>query len=145
MYAWAEAVEKGSHPDKAAALFREFESKAGKADRELVFFYLDQKNDPGKALAIAANRSAEYQDCATLDAYAWALYSNGKYVEAKVQLDRALAVGVRNPVYFCHAAQIANKLNDTDGALKFRKELTEFGPNACPAILTTASRGEGKL
>ncbi len=144
LYAWAEAVEKGSHPDKAAALFREFESKAGKADRELVFFYLDQKNDPGKALTIAANRSAEYQDCGTLDAYAWALYSNGKYVEAKVQLDRALAVGVRNPVYFCHAAQIANKLNDTDGALKFRKELTEFGPNACPAILTTASRGEGK-
>ncbi len=145
LYAWAEAVEKGSHPDRAAALFREFESKAGKADRELVFFYLDQKNDPGKALSIAASRSAEYQDCSTLDAYAWALYSNGKYAEAKAQLDRALAVGVRNPVYFCHAAQIANKLNDTDAVLKFRKELTEFGPNACPAVLTTANAGgEGK-
>ncbi len=151
LYAWAEAVEKGSHPAQAAALFQRFESEAiaetGKpenADRELIFFYLNQKNDPAKALALATTLSADFKDCGTLDAYAWALYGNGKYSEAKAQMDRALAVGVRNPTYFCHAAQIAAKLHDDDAALKYRKDLADFRPNACPAEQVTAAIGEGK-
>jgi len=151
LYAWAEAVEKSTHPDQAAALFQQFEAKAkteiGKpenADRELIFFYLNQKNDPAKALALATTLSAEYKDCGTLDAYAWALYSNGKYSEAKTQMDRALAVGIRNPLYFCHAAQIAAKLHDNDAALTYTKDLADFGPNACPAEQVTAAIGEAK-
>lgn len=151
LYAWAEAVGKSSHSDQAAAPFQQFETRAiaeiGKpenADRDLIFFYLNQKNDPAKALALASRRSAEYKDCGTLDAYAWALYSNGKYSEAKTQMDRALAVGVRNPLYFCHAAQIAAKLNDTAATMKYRKELADFGPNACPVEQVTAAVGEAK-
>ena len=151
LYAWAEALEKSSKHNEAAALFQQFERKAktetGKpenADRDLIFFYLNKKNEPVEALALATAQSAEYQDCGTLDALAWALYGNGKYSEAKTQMDRALAVGVRNSLYFCHAAQIAAKMNDAAGALKFRKELADYGPNACPGEMITDAMGEAK-
>ncbi|MBV8571885.1 MAG: tetratricopeptide repeat protein [Acidobacteriaceae bacterium] len=151
LYAWAEVVEKSSHPDGSTALFQQFEVKAqaernrtGCADINLIFFYLNQRRDPVKALSLAEARSAEYHDCATLDALAWTLYSNGRYSEAKAQLDRALAVGIRNPVYFCHAAQIAAKLNDEAAAQMYRKELADLGSNTCPGERVMNVSGAGK-
>jgi hypothetical protein len=47
-------------------------------------------------------------------------------------MDRALAVGIRNPIYFCHASLIAAKLNDA-AAQKYRSELVDLGSNTCPA------------
>ncbi len=151
LYAWAEAVEKSNHPEKATALFQQFEAtaaaKTGKpenADVDLVFFYLDRKNDPVRALSVASARNAEYHDCRTLDAFAWALYRNGKYSEAKTQMDRALAVGVRNPSYFCHAAQISAKLSDTAAVRKYRKDLADFAPYACPGQQITDVTNEAR-
>jgi tetratricopeptide (TPR) repeat protein len=151
LYVLAEVLKKSSHPEPSAALFQQFESKAkmemsrsGSADIDLIFFYLNQKNDPVKALSLAIARSAEYQDCDTLDVFAWALYTNGRFSEAKTQMDRALAVGVRSPLYFCHALQIASKLNDTAAAQMYRKELAEFGPNTCPVERVRDAREEAK-
>jgi tetratricopeptide (TPR) repeat protein len=116
LYDWAEALEKSGQKSEAAAAFARFEtearsesSRAYNADRELVFFYLRYKPDPAAALAVATKMSAVRHDVATLDAYAWALFSNGKYPDAKTQMDRALAVGVRDPEYAVHATQIAEK------------------------------------
>ena len=116
LYDWAEALEKSRQKSEAAAAFVRFETEARSessrsynSDRELVFFYLRYKPNPAAALAVATKMSAVRHDVATLDAYAWALFSNGKYSDAKTQMDRALAVGVRDPEYFSHATQIAEK------------------------------------
>ncbi len=140
LYDWAESLEKSGGNEAAATAFRDFEAKARtessksyNANRQLVFFYTDHKNDGAKALALATEEVKIRHDSATLDAYAWALYANGKYSEAKTQMDRALAVGVRDPVYYCHAVRIAAKANDTTSATRFENALAGFGPNACPA------------
>jgi len=117
LYDWAEALEKSGQKSEAAAAFARFEtqarsesSRAYNADRELVFFYLQRKQDAAAALALATKMSAVRHDAATLDAYAWALFNNGRYSDAKAQMDRALAVGVRDPEYSVHATQIAEKM-----------------------------------
>jgi tetratricopeptide (TPR) repeat protein len=139
LYDWAESLERAGQKEAAAAAFREFEVKARaqggnpyNANRQLVFLYIDQKNERDKALTLATKEITVRHDSATLDAYAWALYANGKYSEAKLQMDRALAVGVREPLYYCHAARIAAKANDAASVAKFENALAGFGPNACP-------------
>ena len=145
LYAWAEALDKAGEKTEAAAAFDRFETKARgemktphNDNLDLVSFYIDHKDDPAEALRIAGALAAERHDPSTLDAYSWALFRNGRYADAKAQMDRALAVGIRDGHYFCHAAQIAAKANDNVLAIKFRKELTSFGPNACPAIKESA-------
>ncbi len=145
LYAWAEALDKAGQKAEAAAAFGQFKTKARSEmtkpqndNLDLVSFYIDHKDDPAEALRIAALLTAERHDSRTLEAYAWALFRNGSYAEAKTQMDRALAVGIRDGRYVCHAAQIAAKANDNVSAAKFRKELTSFGPNACPSIKESA-------
>ena len=140
LYEWGESLERNGQKAEAAAIFKRFElqaetesSKPFNANLELVSFDLNRKNDPAAALTMAARMSKSSQDCATLDAYAWALRGNGKYAAAKVQMDRALAVGVREPLYFCHAAQIATKVGDTAAAANYQKEALSFKGGSCPA------------
>jgi predicted Zn-dependent protease len=38
---------------------------------------------------------------------------------------------VRNPIYLSHAARIAARLNDADGAKKFAQEALSLDPSAC--------------
>jgi tetratricopeptide (TPR) repeat protein len=130
-YDLAAMLERSGQAAEAENAYRAFETMAraemGKtlnSNRELVFYYADHRKDAAQALAIAAKEAEKRHDSATLDAWAWALYRSGKLAEAKTQMDRALAPGVRDSGYFCHALQIATALHDT-GAME------RFG-NACP-------------
>ena len=49
----------------------------------------------------------------TLDAYAWALYHNGRYAEARQTIEQALAVGPVAPDLHYHAAMIAAAAGDS--------------------------------
>jgi tetratricopeptide (TPR) repeat protein len=127
LYRWAAALELAGEKEKAAAQFSAFESKARaeishpyNANLELIAFYSDHKNDPAEALRIANLESAQRQDCVTLAALAWALYQNGKFAEAKTQMDKALSVGIRDATFDRHAALISAKVNQssTPGASK---------------------------
>ncbi|MBV8552623.1 MAG: tetratricopeptide repeat protein [Acidobacteriaceae bacterium] len=138
LYDWAEALEKSGQKEKAAGAFKEFEANARaqmaapyNANLQLIYFYTDHESNPTEALALATKESTIRHDCRTLDAYAWALYSNGKYGEATEQMNRALAVGVRDADYFCHAAKIAAKANDAAAASRYEKELASFPANSC--------------
>jgi tetratricopeptide (TPR) repeat protein len=129
LYDLALAQEQAGQHDRAAETFREFEGKARAGMPQLVLYYADYRKDAARALSAAGAR----QDVATLDARAWALYRNDKVSEAKAELDRALAVGVRDAGYFCHASQIAARLNDAAGAQKFAKEAESLNPAGCGA------------
>ncbi|MBV9296479.1 MAG: tetratricopeptide repeat protein [Acidobacteriaceae bacterium] len=138
LYDLADALERNGRKEEALAAFQEFETKARaemakafNSNLDLIYFYADHKNNPAEALALATQEIKIRHDSPTLDAYAWALYRNGKYSEAKTQMDRALAVGIRDPVYFCHAATIASGVNDTASANRFQKELATMDGNTC--------------
>jgi tetratricopeptide (TPR) repeat protein len=140
LYRWAVALELSGQKEKAAAQFSAFEAKARgeiarpyNANLQLIAFYTDHKNDPAEALRIATLESAHRQDCVTLAALAWALYQNGKFADAKTQMDKALAVGIREASYFCHAALISSKANNSADAARFQKELATFPAHSCSA------------
>jgi tetratricopeptide (TPR) repeat protein len=106
----AEALERAGEKKEARATFEEFERAAraesagpDNANRELIFYYTDHARKADEALRIAAAEAASRQDVFTLDAYAWALWSRGRKDEARRTLEKALAVGVRDPRVLEHA------------------------------------------
>ena len=88
---------------------REISDKPDNANRELIFYYADYAHKPADALRVARAEIARRQDIATLDAYAWALYSNGQYAEARVELDKALKVGIHDATLSRHAEAIKSR------------------------------------
>jgi len=117
LYDWAEALERAGNAIEATAAFQDFEQRAHaestkpyNANYELIFYYADHRPDPAKALAIAKQEMLLRHDIATRDAYAWALFRNGRPKEAKAQLNEALATGTRDPQILFHASQIKSGL-----------------------------------
>ncbi len=144
LYAWAEALEKTGDIPGSRSVFADFEKQALRDPEpplSLIYYYADGKLNAPQALLLAARRVKIRQDAATLDAYAWALYANGKYAEAQQQLNSALAIGIRNPIYFCHAAHIAVMTADEAAVTKLRRELQTFPNFTCsfePEAASTA-------
>ena len=71
------------------------------------------------ALSLAEREISSRHDVDTLDAYAWALYANGKYGEADAQVQKALAVGIRSAQIEEHAGEIARKLSKPEQAAQY--------------------------
>jgi tetratricopeptide (TPR) repeat protein len=116
LYELAEALERAGARAQARRAFAAFEkaaraesSGADNANRELIFYYLDHGRRPAEALRIAEAEVARRRDVYTLDAYAWALASNGRLADARRAIDEALAVGVRDPRIRRHAEVIARR------------------------------------
>ena len=110
----AEALREAGRVAEARTAYQEFETRARRemagwdnANRELIFYYAGEGRKPAEALTLAEMEIGRRQDVATLDAYAWALRANGRHREAKAAIDRALAVGVREPATLERAKAIA--------------------------------------
>ena len=82
---------------------------ADNANHELIAYYIDHAKRPADALRLAQLEIARRHDVYTLDCYAWALAANGDYKGANIQMQKALAVGVKDPKILHHASQIAEK------------------------------------
>ncbi len=113
LYALAEALELAGRSEEAQRAFAEFEKRsraemmlADNSNHELVFYYANHAGRPGDALRVARMEFERRHDVYTLDAYAWALHVNGRDEEARAQMERALAVGVKSPEILAHAAQL---------------------------------------
>jgi tetratricopeptide (TPR) repeat protein len=135
LFALAMALKRAGDAAGADRTFAEFErkaleitEKADNANRELIYYYTDVAHKPAEALRVAQAEIARRHDILTLDAYAWALYGNGQYTEARAELDKALKVGIRNARLFAHAASIAGKLSDRTAAARFERQARELGP-----------------
>jgi tetratricopeptide (TPR) repeat protein len=134
IYAMAEALELAGSAEARDA-YREFERKARQqmqladnANRELVFYYVDHAHDPAEGLRIASLEAGRRHDAFTLEAYAWALCANGIHAEARRQMDKVLAFGIRDAKFFYHAGVISAKLGDRTAAVKFLKQSLELNP-----------------
>ena len=133
LYALAEALRLAGRDTEARKAFADFETKAlaesvcrDNSNRELVFYYADHAHQPGKALDVAKREYAWRHDVYTLDAYAWALHVNGRDAEARIEIESALAVGIRDATLFRHAGEIALKTGDLAGARGYLKQSTEL-------------------
>jgi len=133
LYDLAEALQLDGKTDEAKKAFAEFEQKslaetkrADNSNHELIFYYTDYTNQPAKELEVASREIARRHDVFTLDAYAWALYGNGQYAEARKQIETALAVGIRDAKIFRHAGEIALKAGDKPAAERYLREAVQL-------------------
>lgn len=141
----ARVLQMAGREPEAQAAYTEFERAARAAvdapynyNRELVLYYADRAKNAAEALRIAKIEIARRQDVDTLDAYAWALAASGDAVEARKQMDKALAVGLRDASFFYHAGAIAAKLKDTAGAEGYFNDALAVSPESEAA---NAARG----
>jgi tetratricopeptide (TPR) repeat protein len=130
------ALARAGRHQEARAAWQAFETAARReverwdnANIELVYYYADHADRPREALAIAEGEAARRQDVRTLEALAWALHKNGRSRDAQVEMKKALAVGVKDPVTFYHAGAIAAAA----GAVSDARGYLEQSLSACTA------------
>jgi tetratricopeptide (TPR) repeat protein len=133
LYDLAQALQSAGKTDAANKAFAEFEQKSlletnrgDNSNHELIFYYADYGKQPEKALEVAKREIARRHDVFTLDSYAWALYRNGQYADARKQIETALAVGVRDAKIFRHAGEIALQSGDKTAAEHYLRESAEL-------------------
>ena len=133
LYDLAQAMQFAGKTEDANRAFAEFEQKslletnrADNSNHELIFYYADYAREPAKALEVARREFGRRHDVFTLDSYAWALYVNGQYPEARKQIETALAVGIRDAKMFRHAGEIALKSGDKAAAEHYLRESAEL-------------------
>ena len=107
-------------------------------DLELALFDADH-GDPEGALAAARAEWARRQSVHVADAYAWALYANGRYQRASTFAERALALGTRSALFLFHAGMIRLELGDEVGARRYLSDAVATNPNF--SILHAADAG----
>lgn len=102
-YTLAEALDKAGRSEAASKAYADFEkqanaavSKPDNANRQLVFYYANHAAKPAEALRVARAEAARRHDVFTMDALAWALHVNKDDAEARKEMDRVLAVGIRD-------------------------------------------------
>jgi len=129
----AQALQLAGKTEEASHAFAEFEQKSlletnrgDNSNHELIFYYADYAKQPEKALEVAQREIARRHDVFTLDSYAWALYGNGQYAEARKQIEMALAVGVRDAKIFRHAGEITLKSGDNAAAERYLRESVDL-------------------
>ena len=143
LYDLARALRLAGHGGEAKKAFVEFETKAllesshkDNANRELIFYYADCVKQPAKALQVAEQEYSWRKDVYTLDAYAWALHANGRDLDARKQIETALAVGIRDAKLLLHAGEISLAAGDPDAAQHYLKQSLE---------LNTLDSGQARL
>ena len=147
LYDLATALQLAGRNDEASKAFAEFEKKslletdrADNSNHELIFYYAEYANRPDKALDVAQREIARRRDVHTLDCYAWALYKNGQYAEARTQIETALAVGIRDASMFRHAGEIALKTGDKPAAERYLREAVRLNTLGSEQASTTLAQ-----
>jgi tetratricopeptide (TPR) repeat protein len=151
LYDLAQALQLAGKTDETTKDFAEFEHKSlletnrgDNSNHELIFYYADYARQPAKALEVAQREIVRRRDVFTLDSYAWALYQNGQYEEARKQIETALAVGVRDAKIFRHAGEIALKSGDKAAAERYLREsaaLNSVGSDQAKVTLASLTQG----
>ena len=116
LFELAEAQARAGMSAEAAKSYQQFEAGAraemqgdDNANRELIAYWAGAGNNPAAALTLAEREIARRGDVYTREAYAWALFKNGRRTDAKREIARALAVGVQHPRLLERAAAIQGR------------------------------------
>lgn len=116
LYELAEAQARAGLTAKAAKTYAAFEAGAraemkgdDNANRELIAYFAGAGKQPAEALTLAEQEIARRGDVYTREAYAWALFKNGRRADARREIAKVLAVGVQHPRVLERAAAIQGK------------------------------------
>jgi tetratricopeptide (TPR) repeat protein len=116
LYELAEAQARAGLVAAAAKTYAAFEAGAraemhgeDNANRELVSYLVGAGRRPSEGLALAESEIARRGDVYTREAYAWALFKNGKRAAARKEIAAVLAVGVQHPRVLERAGLIQGK------------------------------------
>ncbi|HEY7270747.1 MAG TPA: tetratricopeptide repeat protein [Dehalococcoidia bacterium] len=98
-------------------------------DLALSVFYANHDRTPDKGLALAQSAYKAAPSIYAADAYAWALYKNGRAADAAPLIDEAMRLGTPDASLFYHAGLIQKALgNDNEAAALLAKAL-KTNPN----------------
>jgi len=109
-------------------------------NRELALFYADHDMKPVDALRLARKELDVRRDIYTHDVLAWALYRNGRFVEAEGAIKEALRFGTPDPRLHFHAGLIHEARGDTDGAARHLARALALNPGFHVLHAETAAR-----
>jgi tetratricopeptide (TPR) repeat protein len=98
-------------------------------NRDLALFDADHDRSSGEALELAQKELEVRHDVYTWDALAWALYKNGKMVEAADASEKALKFGTRDPLLLFHAGMIAEGLGHREQARSEMEKALQINPH----------------
>ena len=148
LYEMARSLEAAEGSMNARAAYAAFEKQASnpagatdEARLDLIRMYAANPSTAAHALALAQREIAARQDVWTLDAYAWALYTNSQYQDADDAVQKAIAVGIQSAQIFDHAGHIALKLNHSADAAKYFLLCIQTNPTSEYAVDARKSSG----
>jgi tetratricopeptide (TPR) repeat protein len=124
--------------------------QAGASDQaglDLILMYAGDPATAAAALRLGQQQIAARQDVWTLDAYAWALYANGRFQDADDAAQKAIMVGIRSAQIFDHAGHIAQKMNRAADATKYFKLAVEANAESdfgADAMKSTGQSAQGE-
>jgi tetratricopeptide (TPR) repeat protein len=84
----------------------------------VALLWADHDTNLDEALKVAKEDREVNNDLLASDTYAWALYKNGNYAEAKKQMKDALRLDSKNALFYYHLGMIENKLGNKKEAVK---------------------------
>lgn len=95
-------------------------------------YYLSVRNEQLEKAERMSKRSLEITPAAAtyMDTYAWVLFRAGKFPEARVWIEKALASGEPDGVVVEHYGDILFELGDADGALEQWRKAKTLGGGA---------------
>lgn len=146
LYELAEALELAGRAEESSRAFAEFEKKsltesnrADNSNHELTFYYADHAKQPKKAIEVAEREYLRRHDVFTTDSFAWALYVNERYGEARRLIESALAVGIKDARLLRHAGEIALACGDPNAAKAYLDQaMTLKSVESAKAAITLA-------
>lgn len=100
-----------------------------RVNRNLAMIYADHDYRTERALELARAELEVRKDVYTWDALAWSLLKNGRALEADEAIKKALALGTPEPMFYVHAAKIADALGRGKLAEQQRKRALAFNPS----------------
>lgn len=98
-------------------------------NRDLALFYADHNIKLAEALELAQKEFEVRHDIYTWDALGWALYKNGRYVDAAKAIDKALQFETRDSLLLYHAGVIAQSTGNTERARTSLKAALQINPH----------------
>jgi tetratricopeptide (TPR) repeat protein len=131
-------LEAHGRPEEAEVLYDEARSQLAvderngvRADAGIIFFEADH-GDPAEAVRMAEEGIAERPFFEMYEAYAWALYADGRYEEAAVAIDRAKEIGIRDAAMYVRAGLIDHALGNDAEAIRELQTALDIDPHVDP-------------
>ncbi|MCI0678163.1 MAG: tetratricopeptide repeat protein [Actinobacteria bacterium] len=106
--------------------------------RDVSQFLSDHGRSPGLALTLAEADLLTRQDSGAYDTLAWALFSNGRHLEARRASDIALEMGTSDAGAFFHAGMISLALGERERGLSEIEKALEMNPFFNPLLAVEA-------